>query len=287
MKEIKEPGVPYRDYPIQVSIETATICNAHCDFCPHHTLERKGHIMDMQLIEKIVDELIIIPQPHCPEIALNGVNEPLADKRIINILNVLTSRIPWASIYIVTNGSLLTGDLIDTLTRYNLSRLCISLNFQRPADYEKHMGLSWGKISANLDALHGAIQTKRFPKIAHLSRVIDGSKDDTAFTEWVRSTYPHFQPWLKRPGDWLGTVVVPNHKHESTTPKCPQWPYLHIASTGAVMHCCMDAHARYPWGNIQNMGLLDIYNQPAWARLRHEDITRLDVTPCKSCTYLL
>jgi len=275
------------DYPKQVSIETATTCNAHCDFCPHHELARVGHVMEMGLVEKIIRELAEFPQSHPLEIATNGVNEPLADKRTLDILSLISGSLPWAKIYFVTNGNLLTEKAVAELARHNLSKLNISLNFCERETYERRMGLRWDKTTAALDMLHEKVQAAEFPYPVHVSRVEDGSEQDASFARFVRSRYPAFQCWLKSSGDWLGAVSNVSHKPRGAKGKCGQWYMLHIASTGIVQYCCMDGDCQFPRGYAKTMNLLDIYNQPDWLDLRHGDTTRFDVYPCNRCTYML
>ena len=276
---------PSFDYPKQVAFETLATCNAHCDLCPQSKLARRGHIMPMELIEKIVSELSEIPSDRSPEIAPNGVNEPLADKRIFDILNLISSKLPGTRIYFVTNGNLLSEEAIAELSKHNLSKLCISLNFCDKKTYEQRTGLQWEKTLAAMSILHAKVISGQFRHPVHISRVQDGSEYDTAFAEWVGVNYPAFQGWLKRPGDWLGLMPNLSPKSHEVRSKCPQWHIIHIASTGAVRLCCMDADAQYPWGNAKTMNLLDIFNQDEWSALRRGQRSRLEVHPCNKCTY--
>ena len=276
---------PSFDYPKQVAFETSATCNAHCDFCPQSELARRGHIMPMELIEKIVSELSEIPPSRSPEIAPNGVNEPLADKRIFDILNLISSKLPGTRIYFVTNGNLLSEEAIAELSKHNLSKLCISLNFCDKKTYEQRTGLQWEKTLAAMSILHAKVISGQFRHPVDISRVQDGSEYDTAFAEWVGVNYPAFQGWLKRPGDWLGLMPNLSPKSHEVRSKCPQWHIIHIASTGAVRLCCMDADAQYPWGNAKTMNLLDIFNQDEWSALRRGQRSRLEVHPCNKCTY--
>ena len=278
---------PSFDYPKQVSLETSATCNAHCDFCPQSKLARRGHIMPMGLIEKIISELCEIPPSHSPQIALNGVNEPLTDKRIFDILNLMSSKLPDARICFATNGNLLSEEAIAELSKHNLERLCISLNFCDKKNYEQRMGLQWEETLAAMNILHGKAVSGEFRHPVYISRVQDESGYDTAFAEWVGVNYPAFQGWLKRPGDWPRSAPNLSHRPHEVRSKCPQWYSMHIASTGAVQLCCMDSDAQYSWGNVKFTNMLDMFNQDEWLALRRGQSTRLDVHPCNKCTYNL
>ena len=281
------PNPPF-DYPKQVSLETSSTCNAHCDFCPQSKLARRGHIMQMGLIEKVISELAEFP-PDCPlEVAPNGVNEPLADKRIFDILDLISSKLPSARIYFITNGNLLSEEAIAELSKHNLSRLCISLNFCDKKTYEQRTGLQWEKTLAAMSILHEKASSGEFRHPVYISRVQDESEYDTVFTNWVEVNYAAFRYWLKKFGNWLGAVPnLPHRTIKKGESKCPQWYFMHIASTGVVQHCCMDGDVEYPWGNVKTMKLLDIFNQAEWLALRRGQRSRFEIHPCNKCTYLL
>lgn len=208
------------DYPKQVSIETATICNADCDFCPQSKLARRGHIMEMGIIEKIVRELAEFPLDINLEIAPNGVNEPLADKRICDILDLISDRLPRVKIYFVTNGNLISEETVTKLSRHNISRLCISLNFCDKETYERRMGLRWEKTVRALDMMHEKVKVGELPHPVKISRVEDGTEYDARFVSWVEAKYPAFSSLLKSSGNWLGAVPDVSHRVRGAKGKC-------------------------------------------------------------------
>ena len=273
------------DYPKQVTIETVAICNAHCDFCPHEKLARRGAVMEMRLIEKVVSELVQFPADFPLEIALNGVNEPLADKRLFDILDIISHALPNAKIYFVTNGNLLDEKVIATLSKYNLSKLCISLNFYDRETYKKRMGLEWDKTLAAINILHAKTLSGEFTHPVHISRVQDRSEADSFFTRWVEKNYPAFKPWLKKAGDWLGAIPRFRCENGNAMNRCHQWKTMHIASNGIVQHCCMDALIQFPWGDVKHKNLIEIYNQKEWHALREGEKNRFEIQPCSRCTY--
>ena len=278
---------PKYEYPRQGSIETATTCNAHCDFCPQHNLARTGHVMPLPLLAKVFNEIATWPVYNL-EVALNGMNEPLTDKHMGSTLNLISERLPHIPVYFVTNGNLLTDDMIRRLAMCNLSRLNISLNFGDEETYERRMRLSWNTTITALNTLHKYIQEGQWYHPVLLSRVGDGGIDDVKFISFVQANYPLFKPILKNSSDWLGIVDNMPHKcHGTANSKCGQWNYLHIASTGDIRFCCMDADAKYPWGNVLEKSIINIYNQVDWLKLRHDGATRFGIEPCKRCTYSL
>jgi hypothetical protein len=48
----------------------------------------------------------------------------------------------------------------------------------------------------------------------------------------------------------------------------------------------MDGQAKWPIGDARTQHVIDIYNGPAYRRLRAEVQTRQAATPCHACTFL-
>ena len=59
-----------------------------------------------------------------------------------------------------------------------------------------------------------------------------------------------------------------------------------VTATGTVAHCCMDGQAKWPIGDARAQHVIDIYNSPAYRRLRAETQRRQDASPCNTCTFL-
>ena len=138
-----------------------------------------------------------------------------------------------------------------------------------------------------MDILHKQLETGEFCHPVIISRIGDESQYDTEFTEWIRSNYPHFHPFLKpfyplRNDTWIEATKNNDGREGSI---CLQWQVIHVASTGEIQFCCMDAKNERAWGSIRDSGLLDIYNQPQWYTLRHNGTTREAVSPCNKCVY--
>jgi radical SAM protein with 4Fe4S-binding SPASM domain len=242
--------------------------------------------MSMELIEKIISDISLIPVNHRIEVVPNKVNEPLADKRIFKILDLIKNKIPNTRIYFVTNGSLLSKEALVNLSQHNISKLCTSLNFFDKDCYERNMGLSYKKTINNLNTLREMhrCNTIKFP--VHISRVKNNTNYDHDFEGWIKENYPEFKCWMKNPGEWLNHIKKWNQSDiQLKHGRCGQWSNFSITSTGDVAFCCMDAEAEYSWANVKNASIIDIFNQTKWGRIRSNRTSMHDITPCKTCTY--
>ena len=146
------------------------------------------------------------------------------------------------------------------------------------------MKLPFDRLLARLDmvARYQAAGRLRFP--VFLSRVGDDSADDDAFVQWCETIYPGFKVSVYPRGNWLGQVdtVV----QDVPDVGCERWFELSITATGVVAHCCMDGEAQFSIGDVRERDVLDVYNVPEYRRLREHTLSRRDVSPCNSCTFL-
>lgn len=99
----------------EIEIETINRCNGTCSFCPvsagNDTRERK--IMSRELFEKIIQDLRRLN--YSGRIALFSNNEPLLDKRIIELHKYARKALPSARFHLFTNGTLFTLNLFKEL----------------------------------------------------------------------------------------------------------------------------------------------------------------------------
>lgn len=276
---------PYLDYPAHVHLETLSLCNARCGFCPYPGLERQGHRMPDALIDKILGDLAAIPSILPFQLSPFKVNEPFLDPRLFDVLAAVEARLPHATITLTTNASPLTEAVLDRLGRVkHLGYLWVSLNEYRPAAYEALMGLPWERTQARLGMLHARRRAGALAGRVVLSRVGDGSPADTEFCDWVVRHYPGFEPSIFRRGGWLGQVETPTPAVPDVG--CVRWFDLSVTSTGRVAHCCMDGRAEWPIGDVTTQHALDVYNAPPYRALRERALTRREARPCGTCSFL-
>lgn len=117
-----------------------------------------------------------------------------------------------------------------------------------------------------------------------LSRVGDGTEEDSHFTSWVRGHFPRFSVTVSPRSDWLGLIKQPQCNVPDVG--CTQWYKLHILADGRDAYCCIDAEGRWASANAKDMTLLDIYNQPVKRNMRLTMHSRRDLPICGMCPLL-
>jgi len=105
----------YRTFRVfdEINIETDTLCNRKCKYCPNAYFERKREQMPEGLFRKIINELAAIKFGGC--IFLHFFNEPLINKRLIDFIKYIRTKGLKGPIRIDTNGDLLNIDLFHTM----------------------------------------------------------------------------------------------------------------------------------------------------------------------------
>jgi len=262
------------DQPTEVALETFSLCNAACTFCPYPDLERKGDKMPDELIDKVIGDMTEFETPFF--FSPFKVNEPLLDKRLFDICRKVLKD-TRATIRLFTNGAPLTQKKIDQIASLErVLHLWISLNSHEPEEYQKLMGLSFEKTVKRLDNLHN----QDFPFTVMLSAV---GHPNRPFIDYCQSRWPKFHPVTMPRSSWLGYTnsqidIVPDLP-------CVRWFELSIVSSGVVSLCCMDGEANFPIGDVRKQTLLEVYNSPGWRDRRVKLLSRREVDVCKTCTY--
>lgn len=120
-----------KDVPLfqYIEIETINRCNGNCSFCPvnHNDDPRTETFMTWELFKKIIGELESLD--YDGELSLFSNNEPLLDKRIVELHRYAREHLPNVRIHMFTNGTLFTLDLFQRLIPY-LDELIID-NYQQ------------------------------------------------------------------------------------------------------------------------------------------------------------
>lgn len=273
----------YIDQPWEISLETLTLCNARCTFCPYPTLDRKGTAMDLKLMYRLLDEMATFAHPFV--ISPFKVNEPFLDRRrLFPYLQKINACIPLAQLRLFTNGSTLTELMLDSIQELNnVLHLWVSLNSHDSGEYEKIMGIDFDLTAKRLDELHRRAFVGEFTHPVMLSKVTDSLTGEEAFLDYCNTRWPLFTRQIIKQDSWLG-YVAPLHPSIPDTP-CSRWFELSILSTGVVSLCCMDGKGEFPIGNVHDQTLLEVYNQPGYRQRRATLQSRLSVHPCNTCSY--
>jgi hypothetical protein len=234
-----------------VFIETVTICNNDCSFCPISKLvtERKYQLMSETVFDRITSDLATIG--YAGRIALYNNNDPLIDKRLPDLAALAHRRCPQARIQVMTNGILLTAPLARRLFDAGVHDLHVN----------------------NYDDSYRLI-----PSVARLVETFEGLETIHVFMR--RKT----QRLTNRAGRAPNAAPVATALRAFCTLPFRE---LNLAYDGRVPLCCADTGWEFAGGNVMESGVLGVWFGPALQRARsslmkgRRDLER----PCASCDH--
>jgi radical SAM protein with 4Fe4S-binding SPASM domain len=98
-----------------ICLETISGCNRRCSYCPNKEHYRGNHLMPIELIHKIIDDLADLgfKGKICPHF----YGEPLMDKRLPEIISYIRKKLKKSKITVYSNGDFLTTDLFEELIK--------------------------------------------------------------------------------------------------------------------------------------------------------------------------
>ena len=238
-----------------VQIETINRCNGICGFCPINKNEdnRKYAYMTDGLLEKIVGELSDIE--YSGSLALFSNNEPLLDNRIVQRYKYCRERLPKTTLYMYTNGTLLTVELFVQLIKY-LDQIVID-NYSPKLELIKPC-----KKIEEYCLMHPELKNKVTIVIRNPNEILTNRGGDA----------PNRKSSICLNGV---SCVLP-------------FKQLIIRPDGKISLCCNDPLGKETMGDINRDSLLDIWYGEAFANVREKLIKGRENHPhCKKCDAMM
>jgi radical SAM protein with 4Fe4S-binding SPASM domain len=283
-----------RDAIRYIQIETGTVCNYRCRYCPVSYHPRPGGFMSLEIVQKIARSLDSFP--NLAQIYLNGYDEPTLNHDLVTIVRLL-ARIP-ARITLLTNGTRLTPALADELAATGANiEFDIHLSSVDRGEFERiHQSKLFDKVMRNLEYL------TTFP---HLGRIevhvsMQGREDerDNQLFAQIQTEFANTPFHVKKyfPNDRAGLLKNEYNLniYRKTLRGCAlqnrTHDWLHINATGKVILCCQDYSEEYVIGDINVQDLLEIVTSEA-RRLYHQWTTGKILAPddymCRRCLFAI
>ncbi len=281
-----------KEFPKRINIQTQGGCNAKCVFCPSHQVTGKIPMgkMDWSLFKKIVDEC---SGHDMSRINPFSQNEPLIDKEIAKRVAYIKEKCGDRVIsLIISNGSLLTEQLMHSFIDAGLDRLKISLQGLTRDSYERVMvGLKHDVTYANVEkAIH--ILKSRNAKKPRLSV----STVTTGFNEHDIRKWKRY--WRRR--GVKATASACENRGGNIASNTKLYPYGLVANIGCkrpsyeavvaysgdVLLCCVDWWRTVRLGNLREQTLEDIWNCEKVREIRRAHAAGdVDALPkiCRDC----
>lgn len=130
ISKILDFGVPCLN---NIQIETTSICNLNCEYCPNSTVGREQAFMEPEMYYRIIDSLHEYLPDYSGTLSPHFYGEPLIDKRLEQFIAYSRKKLPGSVIELYTNGELLTIDRYLALKYSGVDLFKISQHTELPS----------------------------------------------------------------------------------------------------------------------------------------------------------
>lgn len=274
--------------PTHIEIETSSLCNRRCVWCPNYTHARgtKEEYLSLSIWEKLLAELSLLE--YQGRFAFHNYNEPLYDPRIFDLVASARQALPSAYLVLYTNGDLLSEARLRTLMKNGLNEIRVTL-YPKNNQIAFSEALAFAKIKKFLSKInpenHFAItnvsaQTKS-NEVEHVYLV------DNRFP--VRIIFPNVTTYSNRGGS-VKIEYLNQFRRQETC-----FRPFHSAAIdylGNLKLCCQvydtEAEKNQPYviGNLAFQSFTSLWNSQKLNQLRQKiqelDFAHLPI--CQGCT---
>jgi radical SAM protein with 4Fe4S-binding SPASM domain len=247
--------------------------------------------MDWALFKKIIDECS--QHQDIERILLYLNNEPLTDPYLVERINYAKEKLPWGSVHILTNASLLTKKLSQELIDSKLDWIGFSLHGIKKETIEKTMRLNYDLTFKRALNFIEKAKSKRniqdFIMITFLRhKYLALEEKDEAIKFWRNKgieRISYFDSPISRAGNVGDLPCVKHNKVKGCT---SIWAdeMIHIVENGEVILCCMDWRREIILGNLNKQSIYEIWNSQLYNQVRNKRDGRnvsSDKFICKKC----
>jgi len=275
-----------------VSIESHTVCNQACYFCPVSTDPRDHYFMPTDFFESIVRQIAEYRET-IDGVSMINYNEPTLDRRFLDQIAFLKkNNLPP---FVATNGTGLTPDRADAILQMGgLRHLSINLSTLDQKRYaEERRSKHLAVILRNLDYM------KNLNLAPEMEIVVLGTADGTLEQDFeeIRTRFEgsRFEVKSYEVMDRAGNLQVGLRPDGSRTQLCGceqtgsrpiNW--LQINPRGVCVLCCQDYHEKYIVGDLSTETLEEVLAGDRVAQYRRW-LYGIEESPddfiCKKCIF--
>jgi radical SAM protein with 4Fe4S-binding SPASM domain len=278
-----------------VQIETTTVCNQRCYFCPVSLQKRAKEKMSMAIFDQIVEG---IRGYSLENVHMSGFNEPTYDKQLVERVARLNDA--GFKVLITTNASGLKPALTMDLLKAGVTTFVINLSTLDEKQYFHNRGThDLKRVKANLQFLLAEIEKQNAQTevklliVGHLDKE-HGLNIQEVMTAFSYSTVPDLvisplSDFAGKPTDMLSKSPF-YHKilRGCATGRQNQW--LHFVPSGDAILCCQDYLTHYKIGNITRNSAIEI-EQGEQLRQFQRWVSGEESAPedfiCRTCVFAL
>ncbi len=243
-----------RQIPKSVCLETYSLCNGKCIFCPYtHAAPNPPVQMSTETVYRIIDEVSQLP---VERFSLFNNNEPLLDSRMQDFIRYARKRLRSVRLTLSSNGKTITSQDIDEAITNGIDRFFISIPTLEAEAYEKIMG---GDVNKVVNTVLGVSKEHRgnlriaVPNTNYYSCV--------EFDRVFRNNGIRAIVWdMEAIHSWQETKQIQKISSIGFGIGCDRpLDQAIISSNGDVLICCRDWYHENRVGNVYEASLSEIW----------------------------
>jgi radical SAM protein with 4Fe4S-binding SPASM domain len=290
---VLEEAIPLA-LPLVVYLEPSGYCNLKCKFCPHGACENglKKDLMSLDLFKKLVGDMLAFPGK-VKLLRVCGNGDPLMNKSLLPMLEYVHRQRAVERIELITNGLLLTPELIENLPHF-VNRLVFSVEGLNCEEYQRYCGtkVDFQKLLNDIDAVYASCGQCVVHVKTHHHAVATEEKQKEFLSLFARRCHEIFIEKLVPMWPQLDIEFSTNQFRWGCAEVVPRrvcaqiFKGIQVQADGEVVPCCVDWKRVNVLGNIRHESLRDIWNGPRMHNLQlaHLSGAKERTEPCRDCT---
>jgi len=275
-------------FPLIMMFETSALCNIKCIMCPRWNIGRslKGN-MSFSLFKKVLDECAE-HEPILPcQITLHYSGEPLLNPQLPRMIKYAKDKgVPFVRLN--TNGLLLDEEMSKKIIYSGLDRMTVALEATKEIHEKTRLGSSYDLVSSNI------------VRFMDLKKRL-GSSKPSLWVQMLTSKFTNEEDIVYGIKQWENLVdyvevtsvsTIGNQVQDMGTilrkrADCDDlWILMAVLWNGDVTVCCVDHDAKLRMGNVCELSVQEVWDNPEWDNLcelhRKRDFSKLPDL-CRNC----
>lgn len=278
--------------PFVFSLETTSLCNLRCVMCPYKEMTRPHEMMEVELFQKVVDEVA----GYNGMLWLHNLGEPLAHPRFDDLIRYVKSK--GLRCGISTNATLLNEARTQRVLASGLDKIILCMDGITKETYERmREGANFEQVTDNIE---GFLRRKR--ELGHhtpqaIVQLIYMRETEPQVPEfrrrWAsladRLHVKRFSTWAEQVGG-IAELSDPKHRYEPDHslsehryPCAYLWRNVVVTANGDVIPCCVDYDARMVMGNVKESTLEEIWHGERFRQVREDHLAGRFLDTCETC----
>jgi MoaA/NifB/PqqE/SkfB family radical SAM enzyme len=294
--------------PESVKIELVPRCNYRCGYCALRMRDCQPKARDDMALEDFKRITLEMAEAGVKEIGLFYLGESLMNPRLTaDACRWCKEEIGIEYVFLTTNGSLASEDVIHALMWAGLDSLKFSINAADPDQFEEIMEVKAGYFHDSLTNLRQAkaIRDKHKYKTRLYASSIryDAGQQDRMESLVRNFVKPFVDEWYELPLYSMGSMATEREAELGYRPTAgnqgrigklrkplPCWSAFtegHVRADLGVSLCCFDNSAnddRFLVGSLKDQSWMDVWHSQRFAEIRAAHLAEnLKSTPCEEC----